>query len=1139
MQSTRRGTDRANTRLYSPDPLPPVRTKKRRVLQLEPLEERTLLSTYNIGPGQPYTTLGSFPWSSLGPGDTVDIHWQPTPYYEKLLISESGTASAPINIVGVPGPNGQQPIIDGDNATTSSQFQYFYNPMQEDAVVLIGPSASQSRSYTPSYINISGLEIRNGYQAYNFTDNTGTTQTYGAFAASVWIEGASNITIQNCTLDSSGLGLFALTDDDNGMMTSNLMVEGNYFYNNGVPGSYSEHNSYCEVNGITYQYNYYGPLRAGSAGAELKDRSAGAVIRDNYFTPAATILDLVDAEDSPTLAALPSYANTYVYGNIFDDTGPNVTSIPVEFGGDSGLPDYRPNLYFYDNTVVTIYNQSTYWRTDMFELFTSGQTAYVANNIFYNAAATSGSSPSIFEFSGEQGNINFSPTNWVSPGSLASESVELQQDYGGALNYNGTITGTNTWFVDPNNNPGFVNLSGEGVSPPDNYQLASGSNAIGIAGTIPSSWTSATGWPGLPTEQFVPPSTFFGGSGTARTSVADIGAYQAGAVTPTVTSETPASGATNVAVSTAPTAAFNEAVQAGTISFTLENSSGSSVAGSVSYNSTTNVTTFTPTSALAYNTTYTATVSGAENSSSVAMTAPFSWSFTTDAAPPSVTSETPASGATGVAVSTTASATFNEAVQAGTISFTLENSSGSSVAATVTYNSSNNTVTLTPSAALAYSTTYTATVSGATDSAGDPMTSAVSWSFTTAAAVAPAVTSETPASGATNVAVSTAPTATFNEAVQAGTISFTLKSSSGTVAGSSSYNSTTNVTTFTPTSALAYSTTYTATISGAESTSGVTISAPFSWSFTTAAAVAPAMTSETPASGATKVAVLTAPTATFNEALQASTISFTLKNSSGSTVAGSISYNSTTYVTTFTPTSALASNTTYTATVSGAESSSGVSMTAPFSWSFTTAAAVAPKVTSETPASGATKVAVSTAPTATFNEALQASTISFTLKNSSGKKVAGSISYNSTTYVTTFTPTSALANNTTYTATISGAKSTSGVTMTASFSWSFTTAAASHSATTATAENNESGQIAVAPSSGASSQLVTGAGSIQPGGLAIPGHGSASATAKFQGKSLGAQWVPAVVGRLNPAAQSALVKPINRRFMTLGGSDVS
>ena len=48
---------------------------------------------------------------------------------------------------------------------------------------------------------------------------------------------------------------------------------------------------------------------------------------------------------------------TLVLG-LIDDTGPNYTSLLVHFGGDSDIGTYRPNLYFYDNTVVTIVNQS-------------------------------------------------------------------------------------------------------------------------------------------------------------------------------------------------------------------------------------------------------------------------------------------------------------------------------------------------------------------------------------------------------------------------------------------------------------------------------------------------------------------------------------------------------------------------------------------------------------------------------------------------------------------------------------------------------------------------------------------------------------------------------------------------------------
>ena len=141
------------------------------------------------------------------------------------------------------------------------------------------------------------------------------------------------------------------------------------------------------------------------------------------------------------------------------------------------------------------------------------------------------------------------------------------------------------------------------------------------------------------------------------------------------------------------------------------------------------------------------------------------------------------------------------------------------------------------------------------------------------------------------------------------------------------------------------------------------------------------------------MATNTSVTATFNEAVQASTITttnFVLKTSGGSTVTAAVSYNSTTDTATLTPSALLANSTVYTATINNVLSSSGVAMTGPFSWSFTTGPA--PAVTSETPISGATGVATSTALTATFNEAVQASTItssSLVLKSSSGSHGPG------------------------------------------------------------------------------------------------------------------------------------------------------
>jgi hypothetical protein len=101
-----------------------------------------------------------------------------------------------------------------------------------------------------------------------------------------------------------------------------------------------------------------------------------------------------------------------------------------------------------------------------------------------------------------------------------------------------------------------------------------------------------------------------------------------------------------------------------------------------------------------------------------------------DTTPPSVTSRAPADGATGVATSTAVRASFSEPAAAG-LSFTLADGP-TAVPSSTSLDASGTTATLTPSSALAAGRTYTATLSGLRDAAGNAAASST-WSFTTAA----------------------------------------------------------------------------------------------------------------------------------------------------------------------------------------------------------------------------------------------------------------------------------------------------------------------------------------------------------------------------------------------------------------------
>jgi N,N-dimethylformamidase beta subunit-like protein/uncharacterized protein DUF4082/Big-like domain-containing protein len=137
-----------------------------------------------------------------------------------------------------------------------------------------------------------------------------------------------------------------------------------------------------------------------------------------------------------------------------------------------------------------------------------------------------------------------------------------------------------------------------------------------------------------------------------------------------------------------------------------------------------------------------------------------------DTTAPTVTTRSPAAGATGVATTAAPSATFSEPVQSATVALTLKNAAGTAVAGSVAYDAATAKATFTPAAALAANTVYTLAASGAADAAGNVM-AATSWSFTTAAVVTPPT--GTPVSIWATTAVPGTPADSDTSALEVGT----------------------------------------------------------------------------------------------------------------------------------------------------------------------------------------------------------------------------------------------------------------------------------------------------------------------------------------------------------------------------------
>jgi|HubBroStandDraft_1064217.scaffolds.fasta_scaffold00049_3 hypothetical protein len=214
--------------------------------------------------------------------------------------------------------------------------------------------------------------------------------------------------------------------------------------------------------------------------------------------------------------------------------------------------------------------------------------------------------------------------------------------------------------------------------------------------------------------------------------------------------------------------------------------------------------------------------------------------------------------------------------------------------------------------------------------------------------------------------------------------------------------------------------------------------------------LAPPAVSAVPLAGAVGVCPSAAVTATFSLAMQPATINATTFTLTAGTpavaVAGVITADPTNTIFTFTPSSALALNTLYTATITtGATDEYGIALASNFVWTFTTSSepCAPPTVLAVSPLAGAVGVCPSTVVTATFSEAMNPATINtttFTLTAPGTPPVAvtGVVTYAQST--ATFTPSSPLALNTLYTATITtGAQNLNGSGLASNYVWTFTT----------------------------------------------------------------------------------------------------
>jgi WD40 repeat protein len=202
-----------------------------------------------------------------------------------------------------------------------------------------------------------------------------------------------------------------------------------------------------------------------------------------------------------------------------------------------------------------------------------------------------------------------------------------------------------TW-LDGRNSSAFGSLTWNNTNSTLSFTITQGTGANGLQAMLPAKFGNKTleeiqlgGSPVTHTTEQIKGIEYAKFSANTGSYVVK---YGVDTDSPTVTLTSPTNSATNMSVATSITATFNEAIDPATINtntFELRNSANALVPAIITYDAATRTATLTPNTSLAENTTYTATLKGGTTDPRVkdlaanALAADYTWSFTTGSLP--------------------------------------------------------------------------------------------------------------------------------------------------------------------------------------------------------------------------------------------------------------------------------------------------------------------------------------------------------------------------------------------------------------------------------------------------------------------------------------------------------------------------